>query len=308
MTGRWTFAGAGLFVLVSVFGIWRAGLAEERYAVKSGDSLYEISRSFGVGVDAIKRANRLETDSIRPKQILTIPVRKKSLSDEAAGKPGVEAEKVVVMKGETLHGIAKRAGISVEEIKEINQLRSSDLKIGQVLVLRKSERREEIEEVEDPGETSPEPAVRKEEENREALGPVGRWSGSEERNLLVRVVKNFLGVPYRLGGSTLKGLDCSAFVKKIYEIFNVHLPRTAREQFRFGKKIEKSQLEEGDLVFFKTRRGENTHVGIYIGNNEFVHASVGSKEVKIDNLDTPYFSQRFHRGVRIKEFEGETHL
>ncbi len=120
----------------------------------------------------------------------------------------------------------------------------------------------------------------------------------------MRVVKTFLGVPYKLGGSTLRGIDCSAFVKKIYEIFNVDLPRTAREQLSVGKKIEKEQLEEGDLVFFK-RRGNSAHVGIYIGDNQFIHASSRNKEVKIDHLDLPYFNGRFLRGVRVKELEKE---
>jgi cell wall-associated NlpC family hydrolase len=119
-------------------------------------------------------------------------------------------------------------------------------------------------------------------------------------------VKTFLGAPYRLGGSTLKGIDCSAFVKKIYEIFNIYLPRTVKEQFQIGKKVGKDELEEGDLVFFKTQRSNNGHVGIYIGNNEFVHASRFNKEVKVDNLNTPYFSKCFLKGVRVKELEQES--
>jgi peptidoglycan DL-endopeptidase LytE len=309
MMGRWTFFRAGFLVLAMTFGFSMAGLAEERYTVKSGDTLYELSKSFGVTIEAIRKANHLESDSLRLKQVLVIPVQKKRPAEETAGRLPAETEKYVVSKGDTLHSIAKKTGVSVEEIKGMNRLPSPALKVGQVLVLQKNSKAEEIEdELGDAEEVSPEPVAKKEDGTREALDPVGKWNGSDERNLFIRVVKNFLGVPYRLGGSTLKGLDCSAFVKRIYEIFNVYLPRTAREQFRFGKKIEKNQLEEGDLVFFKTRRGENGHVGIYIGNNEFVHASFRSKEVKIDNLDTPYFSQRFNRGVRVKEIESETHL
>ncbi len=102
----------------------------------------------------------------------------------------------------------------------------------------------------------------------------------------------------------MKGIDCSAFVKKIYEIFNIQLPRTTREQFSIGKKIEKDQLEEGDLVFFR-RHGNSSHVGIYIGGNQFIHASSRNREVKIDHLDLPYFSSRFIKGVRVKELEKE---
>ncbi len=169
---------------------------------------------------------------------------------------------------------------------------------------------------EDPDEESGDD---EDEETPEAVSEVGqgekqevsesseKWKSENERNLFVRLVKTFLGVPYRLGGSTLKGIDCSAFVKRIYEVFNIHLPRTTWEQIRFGKRVKKDELEEGDLVFFKipTRRASNRHVGIYIGNNEFVHASSRNKEVRVDNLDTPYFSKRFLNGVRVRELEGE---
>jgi cell wall-associated NlpC family hydrolase len=71
-----------------------------------------------------------------------------------------------------------------------------------------------------------------------------------------------------------------------------------------GKNVEKGSLEEGDLVFFK-RRGNSSHVGIYIGANQFVHASSYNRQVKIDYLDAPYYSQRFLKGVRVKELEKE---
>jgi hypothetical protein len=191
----------------------------------------------------------------------------------------------------------------------MNQLHSSNLKIGQLLILPKVENRVEGgEEFGDVEEVAEEGVTDGNGDGKGSPEALGKWSNPEERNLFVRVVKTFLGAPYRLGGSTLKGIDCSAFVKKIYQVFSVDLPRTAREQFSIGKKVEKGQLEEGDLVFFKTRRANNTHVGIYIGNNEFVHASSRNKEVKVDNLDAPYFNQRFLTGVRVKELETELSL
>ena len=110
----------------------------------------------------------------------------------------------------------------------------------------------------------------------------------------------FLGAPYRLGGSSVKGIDCSAFVKKIYQFFNIDLPRTAFEQAHTGLGVARSELVEGDLLFFNTRR-KLGHVGIYIGNNEFVHASSRKRGVRVDNLDTPYYNKRFVKAVRLKE-------
>lgn len=283
------------FTFSPVEGVW----AEEPYMVQPGDSLYHISKRFGVSIESIKEANGLKTHLIKPKQILLIPLPKRdhssSLSEETVA--------YTVQPGESLYQISKRMGCSMDEIKRINRLQSAHIKTGQILFLPKKTFpiEDEIEELGDGGVT-PEAFV----SDDTITESNGKWKDPEERSLFIRVVKSFLGIPYRLGGSTIRGIDCSAFVKKIYEIFNITLPRTAKEQLRIGKKVEREELVEGDLVFFKTRRTNDPHVGIYIGNNEFIHASSRSKEVRIDRLDTPYFHTRFIKGVRIKEMEGDS--
>jgi peptidoglycan endopeptidase LytE len=307
--------GMGLIVSFLLFGVCQKGWPEERYTVKPGDTLSKISKSFGVGLGALKKANALSGDAIRPKQVLIIPSmrEKKSPKKRLAAtvkRTSGEMDAYVVQKGDSLYRISKKVGIPIEEIKKMNGLRTSALKIGQILLLSEDEDmlEEEAKEAgdgEEIAEASQTEGEKGEEEESVASVPLGKWSNLEERSLLVRVAKTFLGAPYKLGGSTLKGIDCSAFVKKIYEIFDIQLPRTTREQFKVGKKVEKEQLEEGDLVFFK-RRGNRAHVGIYVGDNQFVHASSYSREIKIDHLDTPYYSQRFLRGVRVKELEKES--
>jgi LysM repeat protein len=307
--------GMGLIGLLLLFGFCQRGWTEEPYTVRPGDTLYGISKSFGVSIEALKKANALEGDSIKPKQVLTIPTQRGKKTDEVARKSSNriskklsgETDSYVVQKGDSLYSISKKLGLSIEEIKKMNGLQTSTLKIDQVLLLPKDESRldEETEELGDREEIAGASQTEGEKGESVASATLGKWSNPEERNLFVRVVKTFLGVPYKLGGSTLRGIDCSAFVKKIYEIFNIELPRTTREQFSMGKKVEKDQLEEGDLVFFK-RRGNSAHVGIYIGDNQFVHASSYNRQVKIDYLDTPYYSKRFLRGVRVKELERES--
>jgi len=323
MIRLWKILGTGLIVLFIALGFYQRGWAEERYTVKPGDTLYGISKSFGVSIEVLKKANALEGDSIKPKQVLTIPFQGEKKVDEAARRPSSrtpkklptetvkrnsgETDSYVVQKGDSLSSISKKVGLSIEEIKKMNHLHTSALKIGQVLLLPKDESRldEEAGELGDGEEMAGTSQAGGEKEEPVASNPLGTWNNSEERSLLVRVVKTFLGVPYKLGGSTLRGIDCSAFVKKIYEIFNIELPRTTREQFSIGKKVGMAQLEEGDLVFFR-RRGNSSHVGIYIGDNQFVHASSYNREVKIDHLDAPYYSKRFLRGVRVKELERES--
>ena len=138
--------------------------------------------------------------------------------------------------------------------------------------------------------------TRRDNHNSEVLG---EWGSPDERKLFVKVATGFLGAPYRLGGSTVRGIDCSAFVRKIYQLFDISLPRTAYEQSNVGRSVAKNELLEGDLVFFRTKRPVG-HVGIYIGNGEFVHASSKDRAVRIDNLDAPYFYNRFVRAVRVK--------
>jgi peptidoglycan endopeptidase LytE len=323
MTKPWKFLGTGLILLLLFLGSYQKGWTEEKYTVKPGDSLYGISKSFGVSIEALKKSNALEGDSIKPKQVLTIPPQREKKVDEAAGKPSSQSPKkltaknikklsgetdsYVVQKGDSLYSISKKVGFSIEEIEKMNSLRPSPLKIGQILLFPRDESRldGEAEELGDGEEMAGSSQAEGEKGGPVASTPLGKWNNPEERNLFVRVVRTFLGVPYKLGGSTLRGLDCSAFVKKIYEIFNIQLPRTTREQFSVGKKVEKDQLEEGDLVFFR-RRGNSSHVGIYVGDNQFIHASSYTREVKIDYLDTPYYSKRFLRGVRVKELERES--
>jgi cell wall-associated NlpC family hydrolase len=119
----------------------------------------------------------------------------------------------------------------------------------------------------------------------------------------VKVAKSFAGAPYRYGGNSVRGLDCSAFVKKMYEIFEVQLPRSAREQFCAGPRVSKNDLVTGDLVFFKTKLFTHypTHVGIYIGDNCFIHASsLFGRGVKVDCLGEAYFARTFVGAVRVK--------
>ncbi len=125
----------------------------------------------------------------------------------------------------------------------------------------------------------------------------------EDKHFLVQVAQKFLGVKYSWGGTSLiDGLDCSAFVQKVFGMVGIDLPRTAREQIKVGLEIPRDELQLGDLVFFKPDKAHRPdHVGIYIGNNLFIHASRVKQKVNIDSLDTRYFSTRFMGGRRIDD-------
>ncbi len=108
----------------------------------------------------------------------------------------------------------------------------------------------------------------------------------------------YIGVPYKWGGTSSNGFDCSGLTRAVYRLNGLNLPRTSREQFNTGNFVLKKNLKVGDLVFFTTNNGKQiNHVGIYIGNNQFIHAPGKGKKVKKANLDSKYWI-KVYKGAR----------
>ncbi len=121
-------------------------------------------------------------------------------------------------------------------------------------------------------------------------------------DLLLDHVDEWYGTRYKLGGTTKAGIDCSAFVQAVYvSAFALTLPRTAREQYKASRIISSTELKEGDLVFFNTRGGVS-HVGIYLQNNKFIHAST-SQGVTVSDMYDPYYMRRFIGAGRFEKPE-----
>jgi len=316
-----------------VLGLSQEGLTKETYKVKRGDTLVKIADHLGVTVQDLKRANGLKKTDLKPGQILSVSKSpSKTSKNQQVAKSDksskFKSESYTVKKGDTLQSISRKTGISIAELKASNKLRTHALKSGRKLTLAKVESVKAVTKESKRPHVSPvvemtddELYLEDDSENVETIDEdwtaverdkeasaelLGKWNSPNERRIFVRVVKGFLGTPYRFGGSSVRGIDCSAFVAKVYQFFDVNLPRTAREQSRMGVRVAKNELQEGDLVFFNTVRAFG-HVGIYIGNNEFIHASSGrssGKNVRIDSLDKPYYNQRFIKAVRVKGMKG----
>lgn len=115
---------------------------------------------------------------------------------------------------------------------------------------------------------------------------------------LFQFVYDWVGTPYRFGGSSKRGIDCSAFTKELYsKVFNLDIKRNSRDIFSMVDPVNKDDLKEGDLVFFKIHSRSISHVGIYLGDGRFAHAS--SKGVAVSNIDDPYYSRYFYKGGRM---------
>jgi hypothetical protein len=121
-----------------------------------------------------------------------------------------------------------------------------------------------------------------------------------QNKVLLESVDEWYGTRYRMGGMTKSGVDCSAFVQAVFAAaFGITLPRTAREQYKASQRISRTELKEGDLLFFNTRGGVS-HVGIYLQNNKFVHAST-SQGVTVSDMFEPYYLKRFVGAGRLEE-------
>jgi LysM repeat protein len=294
-----------------------AAAAQVTHKVKRGDSLHNLAKKHNVSVSHLKNVNGLrsnklsigqtiiikntdETPAVRETRKTSSPkairaqVRQEEPAEPVISENEDEFVEYRVKRGDTLDKIASKFNVEKDELIATNDLTS---KKNRKLL--------------SPGKTILIPKVMEDDgDNGDTITsfrsvPVKTWKNSDEKYMLVKVAKSFMGAPYKYGGNTLRGLDCSAYVKKIYEIFDVELPRSAREQYMVGNRISKEELAVGDLVFFKTRRYAKypTHVGIFIGDGNFIHASSGKNRlgVKIDTLTSGYYSGAYIGATRVKE-------
>jgi cell wall-associated NlpC family hydrolase len=112
--------------------------------------------------------------------------------------------------------------------------------------------------------------------------------------IAARTAERFVGIPYRWGGNTVvDGMDCSGFVRAVFNLCGVNIPRTSGEQFQTGQGIDKTDLRDGDLVFFGDSASRINHVGIYVGDGRFVHAPRRGDDIKVSRVDESYFEKRF---------------
>ncbi|HZV81000.1 MAG TPA: NlpC/P60 family protein [Geobacteraceae bacterium] len=131
-------------------------------------------------------------------------------------------------------------------------------------------------------------------EPQKSLPPAKRNVATDMGSIAARTAERFVGIPYRWGGeNVVAGMDCSGFVRAVYNLCGINIPRTSGEQFRTGDKVERENLMDGDLIFFGSSAENINHVGIYVGGGRFVHAPRRGDEIKISTIDEKYFADRF---------------
>lgn len=127
------------------------------------------------------------------------------------------------------------------------------------------------------------------------------FNGVNAGSSIVDYAKTFIGTPYAYGGNTPSGFDCSGFVQYVMANFGVSMPRSSTEQYSIGVRVNKSELLPGDLVYFKYSQSSYnlSHVGIYVGDGNFIHSPVPGQKVKISSLASGYFSNYYYGATRV---------
>jgi LysM repeat protein len=257
------------------------GSRPQVHAVGRGETLRTVSGMYDVPVKDLRHRNGLPRKArLKPGSQLIV---RESIP-----------ETHTATEGEALWGVARRYGLDLDALMDWNGLDSEELAPGQRISL-----------VAPDDSTLPADAVKLPTEAelaavaRAAEPAAGQPAEESLKDRVIRVAERMLSIPYRWGGETLKGLDCSAYVRKVFAYLNLELPRSAREQFREGVQVDKAELSIGDLVFFRTYAKYPSHVGIYLGDNRFIHASARDRKVKIDNLEAPYYVRRYIGAKRL---------
>ncbi len=227
----------------------------------------------------------------------------------------VSAETVYsVREGDTLESIAKDHHTTPVKITELNpHLASKGFAPGLVLLLPDnlaaeiSRQQSRVTDpivvagvLHDPPKASEVPVTDRQLAKFEDLKR--RQSLSSRRGMMVRdlthTAKSYLGVPYQMGGTSRRAIDCSGFTMQVFASHSIKLPRTADVQYNVGKKVPRGQEQPGDLVFFETYLPGPSHVGIFIGGGQFIHAS-SSRGVTITPLKSTYFGPRYLGAKRV---------
>lgn len=255
------------------------------YTVVAGDSLSKIASKHKVTVNNLIAWNNLKNTMIYPRQVLKVsgqststPVKNNPPKQSTPPKSGSTAT-YTVKSGDTLSGIGKAYGMSVSSIKSLNNLNSDRIYVGQKLKLSAG--------------TTSNPSTKPSTPAKEEVS-----SGSSAFvNKLITESKKLIGIKYVFGGTTINGFDCSGFIYYVYNKAGYKMGRHSAQGY-YDRSYYVNTPKPGDLVFFEnTYKKGISHLGIYIGNNQFINAD--NSGVRIVSLDNSYYKKHFSAFKRL---------
>lgn len=326
MNNKWKIVLTGLTFSFVLLISPNAEAATTTYTVKHGDTLTKIAKAHNTTINQLKQWNKLSEDRIFIAQKLVVTPTKSAVSAVSKSSNtakstaiSVVEEKVenprnaishTVIKGDNLTKIAKKYSISVASIKQWNNLKSDAIKIGQKLTISQQSTNDlaveaptakTVEAVINFNQTADE-AIEKQLNKEIALPGTVSLQTEHLYAQAIQAANAVLGTPYKYGGTTTDGFDCSGFVNYIFNSIGVQMERKSSLMYFEQDTTKVTQPVPGDLVFFKnTFIPTVSHMGIYIGNNEFIHA--GSKGITVSNVQDKYWAERFVAYKRINNIK-----
>lgn len=242
------------------------------YTVKAGDTLAKIAKRYGVSVTNLKQWNNLNSDLIRTGQKLNVQANNNETTIDKGNSTESNNNQTsyIVKSGDTLTRIANNFNITVQNIKTWNNLSNDTLYVGQKLAINGNNSSGQVNNTNN-----------------------GKPSNTDYNvNSLLNAANQAIGTNYVWGGQTLNGFDCSGFLYWAYNEAGMSMNRLSTEGY-YNRSYYVDQPKVGDLVFFKnTYRSGISHAGIYIGNNEFIHAGT-STGVTTSSLNNSYWKKHY---------------
>ncbi len=296
-----------------------------KHTIKSGESLYTIAKKNHTTVDTLCKLNGIKKNSLlKVGKAIKVPASK---NKTVAKKRTKKASRYTIKSGDTLSGIAKKHHISLAALTKANHLKKdATLKPGHTLSIPGSSVHHTTKKTKIAKKTTKKSDKRLARALKRAKGSKiakvqvkksrkftlsdlvfgsDKFNGkiSKKSQRMIEIAKKKLGRRYVWGATGQKNtFDCSGLTTYVCKANGIKIPRRAIEQSKVGKPVKRSELKPGDLVFFDTskqRKGYVNHVGIYIGNGKFIHASSAKKKVIITSLKKPFYSQRFKGARRV---------
>lgn len=260
------------------------------YTVKSGDTLWSIACAYNTTVDQIKALNNLTTDNLSLDQKLIVAGTGPAATPASNGTTTT----YTVKPGDTIWSIARAYNTTVNEIKALNNLTTDNLSLEQKLIVASTAS------AVSPATSNSSNSASKTTASKSVNTQVAsRSSNSTLAGSVLSKAAQYLHTPYVWGGTSPRGFDCSGFVQYVFRQYGYSLPRTAADQAAVGKKVSRSDLKPGDLVYFSSG-GEVNHIGIYVGSGKFIHSSSPrSGGVIYSSLSESYYAARYAGATRI---------
>lgn len=283
------------------------------YTVAKGDNLSKIAKAVNATVADIKKWNGLKSDSIYVGQKLKISEGKiTSSTQQSAANKVVQSTNTVpasnaalqtyqVMKGDSLSKIASKFKVSVADIKNWNQFNSDLIYIGQVIkVMGSSEQGEPEVQLDPKEELKSDQLIDEKLSNELPIRSNLTATGQALYSKVLEMADALKGTPYLFAGNDPTGFDCSGFVKYVYSTAGIDIVRKSSNDYFMNDTVIVENPVPGDLIFFKNTYIEGiSHMGIYIGDDQFIHA--GSNGVEISKLSYDYWSSKFVAFKRFKQ-------